>query len=335
MISQIFLCFIVYSAISNVIYNAKGQILMKIHIIGAGALGLLFASKLAKSGVDVQLFTRTEEQARAIRQQGIQLNTGMGASEQVAVQVAKWGEQIEPAAWTLVMLKQKSFTPAFAAQLYAHLGERGKVCCFQNGIGHVELLQQHFKIEQIYSAVTTEGARRDDSTGIAHTGTGQTQIGSFQSTMAGAEQNDLVQALAQAGFHAALSKNIEVDVYRKLLVNAIINPLTAIWRIPNGELLRTPERMRVMRGIYEETRLIYRNFSIPVTEDWWDYTIQVCRNTAENTSSMLKDILYGVETEIEWINGGIVRMAEKAGLKSPMNQMLYELICAAHTTSNE
>ncbi|OPA78447.1 hypothetical protein BVG16_11255 [Paenibacillus selenitireducens] len=314
---------------------------MDIHIVGAGSLGLLFGSKLAQVGANVTIYTRTSSQAVELQDQGLSLITEMNlvTEKTSAVKIRVWDEIedsycIEENAWILLTMKQKDLTDAFARKLQHVLGETGRVCCFQNGVGHVQFLEQYLQPQQIYTAITTEAARRDEGAVVRHTGQGETRIGRMGGHAEASEHEiHLINWLQRAGFKAFMSKNIDMDVYRKLLINAVINPLTAIMRIKNGQLLETSERVQCMRWLYEETMFIYRAHNIPVEQNLWEQVNQVCRSTSANTSSMLKDILNGTESEIKWINGSLLRMADDLGIDAPVNRMVYTLVKAMHQSN--
>ncbi|MFD1904841.1 ketopantoate reductase C-terminal domain-containing protein [Paenibacillus rhizoplanae] len=101
---------------------------------------------------------------------------------------------------------------------------------------------------------------------------------------------------------------MDTIIYRKLLINAVINPLTAIWRVQNGELLASPERVHIMKELYTEAIGIFEACGITLEQGAWEAILEVCRATSGNTSSMLADVLAARETEIRWINGSIVNM---------------------------
>lgn len=114
----------------------------------------------------------------------------------------------------------------------------------------------------IWAAVTTEAAKRKTLTEVIHTGKGEICIGKSSSPI-NIHETDLqasepeaiisfIEALAAAGFHASLSKEVDTIIYRKLLINAVINPLTAIWRVRNGELLASAARVQLMKELYTE-----------------------------------------------------------------------------------
>ena len=113
---------------------------------------------------------------------------------------------------------------------------------------------------------------------------------------------------------------------RSYYVNAVINPLTAIWRIPNGELLDTESRVVMLRQLCEEGMRIYAAHQIPIPSNMYEQIESVCRSTAGNTSSMLSDVLKGAPTEIDSINGRLVKMAQAASIPAPGHEMVWLLV---------
>ncbi|GIO55587.1 ketopantoate reductase family protein [Paenibacillus cineris] len=314
---------------------------MLIDIVGAGSLGLLFGGKLAGSGSRVRIWSRSAGQAEELRHSGIHIakdgESGLkvdpahfqsGTVEQLG---QAW--ETKPGDYVLVMTKQKDTEAVcrYLSQVRLPQGSsRPVVVCFQNGYGHMDRLKAILPGWTMLAAVTTEGAKRTSYTEVFHAGSGDTVIGEsgigHVSNKIGGRWLNLVQALKQAGFYPVLSNDIDNMMFRKLLINAVINPLTALWRIPNGELLKSPMRMKLMKELYEETIAVYDACGIRYEDDMWDQILNVCRATSGNTSSMLKDVLAGSPTEIGWINGSIADMARKAGVQAPVNELVTRLI---------
>ncbi|WP_152392184.1 ketopantoate reductase family protein [Paenibacillus guangzhouensis] len=307
---------------------------MNIHIVGAGSLGLLFAGKLGIAGANVTLYPRTEQQSEQLREHGITIITAQDKIEQRthAVTIQAWDQitadtMVEDGDWILITVKQKHIDDLFIQRLAWLAGQQGYICCYQNGVGHIEWIEQAIDASQVYVAITTEAARRDATGIVTHTGSGNTRIGHLRGSLNEENlENSLMKWLNRAGFSAQVSKNIDMDVYRKLMINAIINPLTAIMRIRNGELLDKPERLQWMKWLYEEIEAVYQANDIYVGAAMWDQVKHVCAATAANTSSMLKDVLAGSDTEIEWINGSILRLAESTELDPIYNRAVYTLV---------
>ncbi|WP_194541657.1 ketopantoate reductase family protein [Paenibacillus sp. JZ16] len=318
---------------------------MNIHIIGAGSLGLLYAGKLADSGCRVTLWCRSEEQADKLRASGITIEEP-GRHQVVdahAFSVSSWSSFAESgggadADYLFLMLKQQGIEE-MATEMLAPFGQdHRRLLCFQNGTGHLERLQDLLPMWTLYAAITTEGAKRTSSVSVLHAGHGTTTIGKMKpagSSLDAFSQDDheikLVKQLNRAGFEAFLSNEMDEMINRKLLINAVINPLTALWRIPNGELLTSPERVRLMEQLYNEGIAVYEAAGIPYGSGLWEWILSVCQSTSGNTSSMLKDVMDGRTTEVAWINGSIVRLGQKYGISVPKHELITQLIEGMNT----
>ncbi|MNH16884.1 putative 2-dehydropantoate 2-reductase [compost metagenome] len=209
------------------------------------------------------------------------------------------------------------------------------IICFQNGCGHLERLQELMPYSSIWAAVTTEAAKRKTLTKIIHAGRGETWIGKggLGDSNPEADMAEHAQAaisfadtLISAGFSASVSKEVNTMIFRKLLINAVINPLTAVWRIQNGELLASEQRLLVMKELYAEAITVYDACGIAHEDNAWDSIIEVCRATSGNISSMLADVLSSRATEIRWINGSIVDLAERRGIQVPLHRWICQLV---------
>jgi len=310
---------------------------MIIDIVGAGALGLLYGGKLLMAGNQVRFWTRTTAQADLLSLDGV---TIMERDEEIhilpdQIQAKPISELTDtwkntPGEWLLLMVKQTGIDD-FIHEISPLQDHMLNIACFQNGMGHLEKLQAALSKSFLCSAVTTEGAKRTQSQ-VTRAGAGETRLGSrnihIGASISIEEERiyTLSRLLQQAGFDCTVSNEIDKLIYRKLLINAIINPLTALWRIPNGELIITEQRKRLMRQLYDEVLVIFSASEIKLDEDLWEQLISVCRSTATNTSSMLADVLAGRGTEVGSINGHIVRMAQKSGLAAPTHEILLHLI---------
>jgi 2-dehydropantoate 2-reductase len=127
-----------------------------------------------------------------------------------------------------------------------------------------------------------------------------------------------------------LSNQWRTTILQKLLVNAVINRLTALLRVRNGELLDSEERMNLMRGLFDESFGILSDFGLTESDRLWDRVVQVCRSTRDNESSMLQDVNLRKATEIDFINGAIRDMAIGQGKAAPWNEIVTALVQAIH-----
>jgi 2-dehydropantoate 2-reductase len=139
----------------------------------------------------------------------------------------------------------------------------------------------------------------------------------------------LVEALRSASFHVETVPDAEALAWGKLVINAAINPLTALLRVPNGDLLQNPSARELMAGLAREaaTVAVEERIHLPFT-DPVQVVEEVARKTAANHSSMLQDVLRGAPTEIDAICGVVARRAQKHGLTVPINETCWRLVRA-------
>ncbi|GBF75459.1 hypothetical protein PA598K_03872 [Paenibacillus sp. 598K] len=298
---------------------------MRIWIIGAGAIGMLYAARLAAGGTVVRLLTRTPEQAEALRVEGIKWS-GSAAHGHEAVQASAIVEELEDFGPDAVLLtvKQVHIDDRMILKLASLVPQTADIYCLQNGIGHLERLRAELPGHRILAAVTTDGALRVGQREVRHTGVGELWLEEIPSAdrEAAERQKKLLVAMKKAGIGVFLSNQMENRMYRKLLLNSVINPLTALFGVKNGELPDDPERLAVMRALHEEAAAVLQRAGLPLDGDEWERLLALCRLTADNESSMLRDVRSGRPTEIDWINGGVVALARQLGLETPLNEAI-------------
>ncbi|MWV45248.1 2-dehydropantoate 2-reductase [Paenibacillus sp. HJL G12] len=317
---------------------------MIIDVVGAGSLGLLYSGKLAAADVEVRLWCRSVGQAKELRSKGITVLDVHGAMESAVDPEAfltgsieefskRWKQ--EPGQWIFLMTKQKdaeavsSMTAGRLVKEGISVEQQPGVVCFQNGYGHMERIEGILPGWPLYAAITTEGAKRTKRHEVLHAGSGMTWIGvpeAHSRAKVSVHAERLVKMLQKAGFSADLSNDIDSRIYRKLLINAVINPLTALWNIPNGELLASDKRMQTMRMLLDEALEVYDACGIPYEDDIWEQILEVCSSTAGNTSSMLKDVQEGAATEVDWINGSITALGLKANKRAVTHELITGLV---------
>jgi 2-dehydropantoate 2-reductase len=309
---------------------------MHIAVMGAGSIGLLLAAKLSSVTERLEIITRTEEQAAAIRREGISIE------EESAIPADKFevfsyeNRSIQQQAsneldFLVLAVKQSAIDKELLTFILKYISPRTSVICFQNGMGHEDKLLTYLDKERILLAVTTEGAKKTGLFRVAHTGRGITELGySCQGIgeKAVSTQKLFADAMMRAGFQVSLSKNMDIKVWSKLIINAVINPLTAVLQVQNGELLRSPSSQVLMLALYKEAISVTRAIRVDLPENLWETILQVCKQTANNQSSMLQDILHRRSTEIDSINGTLLRIAKQLKLELPVNETVFHLVKA-------
>jgi 2-dehydropantoate 2-reductase len=303
---------------------------LKVGVVGAGAMGSLFGGYLCAGGHDVWLVDPWEEHVQAIRQRGLVIVEASGEARTVRPRAA--GEPTAVGPCDLVLVFVKSYhTEAAAASLAPLLGADTVVLTLQNGLGNVDVLARHVPRHHLMAGTTAHGANVLGPGRIHHAGTGATIIGELDGTSS-ARLRRLVDAFTAAGLPCSESPNVLGVLWGKLLVNIAINPLTAILRVRNGRLLEMPEALEIMRLAVDEGAAVARRVGVAIPlADPWAHVQDVARLTAANRSSMLQDIEARRRTEIEVICGAVVREAERVGIPTPINRTLLGLVkCLEH-----
>ena len=291
----------------------------KILIVGTGAMASLFAARLA--GVaEVTLLGTWEEGLDALEMRGVRLVETDGREESFLVRVARSPEGCQGAKMAIVLVKSWQ-TRRAADKLAACLHPQGIALTLQNGLGNREILENTLSVERVGFGVTTTGATILEPGRVRSGGEGQIHFRPHPS------MTPLVELLTQAGFVMDPVEDVQGLLWGKLVINAAINPLTALLEVPNGALLESPSLMEVMVGAAEETAAVAAALSVklPFT-DPGAQVMDVARSTGENSSSMLQDIRRGAPTEIEAINGAVVREGERAGISASINWTLWHLV---------
>ena len=293
---------------------------MRLLVVGTGAMACLFAAHLAGAGVEVTMLGGWPEGLNALRARGVRLLDLDGLEHQFPVRVIDGSEN--EGAFTQAIVLVKSWQTARAAeQLAKLLADAGIALTLQNGLWNYETLAGILGAERVALGVTTVAARLIEPGYVKHTGEGKVTLG-INPKLA-----ELQGTLSISGFLVEVVADPRSLLWGKLIINAAINPLTAILKIPNGELLTQPDTRELLREVTTEAEFVaYHNGVRLPYPDPIEVVEQVARNTAANHSSMLQDVLSGRPTEIDAINGAIVREAEKVGIPTPVNRVLWHLV---------
>ncbi|MDR3088588.1 MAG: ketopantoate reductase family protein [Desulfobulbaceae bacterium] len=309
---------------------------MKIVVVGPGALGLLFSAYLTKSAEksrgrdEIILLDHRPERADFLTENGVILHRLDGRSERVGVKVvARQAETLVGARPGCVLLCVKSMALSAALRMYPELFAAARLTVFiQNGVSHLELAARAAFAPAFAS--TTEGANSPAVGEARHAGRGLTYFGFVDQE----NNHDLtlispiVQYFSEAGLAAESRLDMRERIWHKLMINVGINALTAVHNCPNGDVPRHPELRARMAALVAEARLVALAQGIQVTANVFDDVLAVCRATEANISSMLQDVRAGRPTEIEAMNGAIVRIGEQLGIATPANAAITKQVRA-------
>jgi 2-dehydropantoate 2-reductase len=302
---------------------------MKIGIVGPGAMGCLLAGMMARAGLKVLLLDHRPDRAEHIRRQGLRLETGAG---EIQVPVSVTLEPVELSGVDLVLICVKAYDTEVVARRLRTLEPPPYLLTLQNGVGNVELLGTCLPREKVLAGITSHGATALGPGWVRHAGSGDTFVGPGFAEELGNRNPGVRMAqecLSAAGFETRTVPRINPLIWSKLLVNVGINALTALTRLRNGDLLSLPVTEQILEEAVTEAIRVARAKGIElVYDDPLGQVKQVCRATAPNLSSMLQDVLKGKRTEIDFINGTVMREAEKHRIAVPVNTLLTRLVQA-------
>ncbi|MBN1450985.1 MAG: 2-dehydropantoate 2-reductase [Anaerolineales bacterium] len=292
-------------------------------IVGTGALATLFAARLSAAGYPVTMLGSWETGLHALQENGARLVDTSGVEKAYPVEATRDPADCRGARYALVLVKSWQ-TERVAGQLAECLAEDGLALTLQNGMGNRELLAGTLGLQRVALGVTTTGATLLGP-GLARAG-GEGVI----SMEAHSRLGPLEVALTGAGFNVQVVNDANALIWGKLVVNAAINPLTALLRVPNGELLQRPAAHLLMQVLAQETAAVATAQGIHLPfEDAVRAAEDVARKTASNHSSMFQDVRRGAPTEIDAICGAITRAGEKLGVPTPVNRVCWHLTRAS------
>ena len=299
---------------------------MKIAVLGAGAMGSLYGAKLSANGKnDVHLIDVWKEHIDAVNLHGLQMEEG----DDVLLYENLKGHisSEETGVCDLVIVFVKSTVTKTAVESNAAVfGPNTVALTLQNGLGNIEQISGVIGAERVIAGTTAHGATMLSAGKIRHAGKGKTIIGEL-----GGHESDRIRKMAavleDAGMETVISGNVLGLVWDKLLVNVGINALTGITKLYNGQLLDYPEIEELLEKAVSEGVAVARAKGIVLGfDDPVAHTKDLCKATAANKSSMLQDILNGRQTEIDRMNGAIVREGKALGIETPVNLALTNLI---------
>jgi 2-dehydropantoate 2-reductase len=288
---------------------------MRIILFGAGAMSCLFAARLSQVA-QVVLIDNWSEAISAIRERGILFEDSAGCRS-VEVEAQYIGMPLEPADLILVLVKSWQ-TVEIASYIPGYLKPEGLAISLQNGLGNLEILGH-----RVFPGSTAEGATLIGPGHIRAGGSGPTY---------GVAPEWVVDLFNRAGLECYGCDESEARglLWGKLSVSCGINALTALLRVPNGELLANQTAKDLMVRATMECAAVANAAGIELPfADPARKVAEVAERTAGNKSSMLQDILRGAPTECDAINGAVVREGSRLGIATPVNEILWQLVQAA------
>ena len=301
---------------------------MHINIIGAGAMGCLYGAHLADRGHDITLVDIREDIVSTINSNGLRVD-GVGGDYQIGITAVTPDADIKPADAVFLQVHTSGTVAAAktARRLVAH---GGYAVTFQNGIGNIEALVDALGEANVIGGVSRNSATLAGPGHATHTNAGPTLIGELDGSNSG-RVTTLQSTLNDAGFETEITDNIMGVVWGKFIENCAINPVCAVTSLLAGEILTTPEAGELQDKLVEEILMVVAAKGITFSGE--DPVAHAKSVTAMVKPSMQQHMDTGRLTEIDAINGALVREAEALGIDTPYNKAITLLVKArnAHT----
>lgn len=299
---------------------------MKVAIVGAGAMGSLFAYLLSRPENDVWLVDIHQERVEKVRRDGLRIE-GLSGQHRVQVKITTRPEEIGPVDLVIVFVKAYD-TERATEDALPLIGDKTAVLTLQNGLGNVEVIGRIVGQERVVGGITSHGATVLGVGHVCHAGWGETIVGELTGC-ASPRLRNIVNLFNSAGIKTRITSDLEGLIWSKLLINVGINALTAITGFKNGQLLDFPETRELLSLAVEEA---YRVALAEGVNIIYDDPVQkaesVCKATADNVSSMLQDVQNRKRTEVDFLNGVVVSRGEELGISTPVNRILALLVKA-------
>ena len=297
---------------------------MKLCVVGCGAVGSLFAANLAQlEDVDVWAFDLAGAHVQAINERGLRLS---GAGEVVGrLRATSDPAELPACDFGIVATKAMHTGPAIAATAAAF--RDGCVCTVQNGLGNEEAIAEH--VDRVIRGTTFPAGHIVEPGHVHWDVQGDTTIGPFEPQPAPlAEVERLAGACTRAGMPTTAVSDARGPQWRKVIFNAATNPVGALTGLTHGRVCEDPGLRRLVTGLVDEGKAVADAQGIVLDADPEDLIDHAARPEVayDHKASMLQDVEARRATEIDYLNGGIVRFGREQGVPTPLNEAIVALI---------
>jgi 2-dehydropantoate 2-reductase len=291
-------------------------------IIGAGAMGCLFAARMAEAGAKVTLVDVDRARLEAIGKSGVTLTDDKGArSLPVGAALAADLKPVD-----LIVLFTKGLHSEAAIKSVARLAASNPIALtLQNGIGNAELLAAGFGADRVLFGTAHVPADLTGPSSVVTHGFGSLDLGGFN---AKAHENaaSVADLLNRAGFKTTVTDDVHAAVWEKVAFNAALNAMAMICETPNAGMNNEPGK-RIATNIVDETLAVATKRGVKIEREKILKTIDAAlREHAKHKASMLQDREHGRVTEIDMINGAIAREGKRLGVPTPVCDTLTDLV---------
>jgi len=291
---------------------------MHIAVMGAGAVGCYYGGLLARAGHTVTLIARPSH-VQAIAAHGLRLQTAT-SDEHIALNANSDVAALKDAELVLFCVKS-SDTESAGAQMKAYLRKDATVLSLQNGVDNAQRLQAVLGQDVIATVVYVATAMAGPGH-VQHFGRGDLVLGQH------ARSEQLAQLLSEAGIPSTVSNNVQGALWTKLIINCTYNAASAITQRPYGELVQQPGMWQLMRSAHDECIAVAHAAGVRLDAPLWPMIENIARTMQGQYSSTAQDLQKNKATEIDHLNGFIVRQGQQLGVATPVNAALQTLVKA-------
>lgn len=294
---------------------------------GTGAMGSIFGGRLKQAGYNVTLFDVSVEAVQRIRREGLQLTDKTGATDTIEIPATTHPAEVGPADVALVFVK--CFHTESAMRMAApFLGQNTTVLSLQNGWGNAQTISELIGKERLMIGVNYVSGTVLEPGHVKQVGNPVAWIGRWGSP-ADPTARQIAEALTKAGFQTTPSDDVLLDVWKKLALNVVTLPTSALPGFTADRLIAHEPMMDVMRALLRETVSVAEAEGIFLDfDERWDYIVNLLRNAVGARGSMLQDVAAKRRTEIDVINGAIAAAGRRHGIATPVNDTMVGLMKA-------
>ncbi len=297
---------------------------MRVCVVGCGAVGSLFAANLARlDDVEVWAYDLFREHVEAINRDGLRLS---GAGE-VLGRLTATSDPDELPDCDFGIVATKAMHTEAAVQATAAAFADGCVATVQNGLGNEEAIARH--TERVIRGTTFPAGKLVEPGHVQWDVKGDTTLGPFEPRPAPFEEIErLADACTRAGMPTAAVRDARGPQWRKVIFNAATNPVGALTRLTHGRVCEDPELRRLVSGLVNEGKAVAAAQGIELDADPEDLIDHAAKPEVayDHKASMLQDVEARRPTEIDYLNGGIVRVGKENGVPTPLNRAIWSLV---------
>ena len=300
----------------------------KVAVLGAGAMGCLFGGLMAEKGLDVVLIDVWKEHVDAINKNGLKMD-GHGGDRFIKIKATTDPSTLKTVDAIIIMCKATALKTALTNSKNI-IGDNTMLMSFQNGIGHEAIMQEIAGKDKVLGGTTTQASNIVGPGHIKNHGSLPSWIGEYEGGMSDRVSN-LAETFTAHNLETIAVADIKKRKWMKLFALTAIGPLSSVFDLHHTDLYITNKNQKVSRNLGKqiilETRAVAKADGVDVTEDeCLEMFNKIVDSKQTNKSSMCFDILNKRKTEIEFINGAVAKIGKSHGIKTPMNDLMYNMI---------